>query len=139
MKMTHYLGLKASAVLKDERFRDWPVKRRVEVDSVPPEVHYVFPNCGLQFICDVEDGKIQTLFLEKERHGEVVLSEIPFSLRRDEVLSRFGFPAESGEGFSDPILGDFGAHDCFDIDSYKVHFEYRVKSNEIRMITLIKV
>ncbi|REJ86594.1 MAG: hypothetical protein DWQ35_23095 [Planctomycetota bacterium] len=138
MRLAEYLGQKASSLLEAEPFRHWMVERTEDDDSDPPEVRYVFKNCGFQFICDRDDESVNTLFFEKETHAGTVLTEVPFSLRRDEVLSRFGSPSKSGEGFSDPVLGDFGAWDRFQGSDYTVHFQYRVESDGIERITLMR-
>jgi hypothetical protein len=106
--MAKYLGKPASLLLEAEPFRDWPVERTVDDDSDPPDVGYIFVDCGLQLICDREDERISSIFLEAEAHAGTVLSEAPFHLRRDEALARFGSPSKSGEGFSHPTLGEFG-------------------------------
>lgn len=138
MLLAKYLGQNASCLLEAEPFKNWPVKRRADDDSDPPEVRYVFVGCGLQFNCDREDETINSVFLEAEAHAGTVLSEVPFYLRRDEVLARFGSPSKSGEGFSDPILGAFGAWDRFQGPAYTVHVEYKVTSDSIEKITLMR-
>jgi hypothetical protein len=93
--MAEYLGKRASCLLEAEPFINWPIEREVDDDSDPPEVRYVFENCGLQFNCDRDDERIGSIFLETEVHGETVLSEVPFHLHRNEVLARFGSPSKS--------------------------------------------
>jgi hypothetical protein len=110
----------------------------VEDDSDPPFVGYVFVGCGLQITCDCEDERVRSLFVESEAHGGTDLSEVPFHLRRDEVLARFGLPSKSGKGFTDPILGDFGPWDRFQGPGYTVHFQYKVASDSIEKITLMR-
>lgn len=138
MKMAQYLGKNASSLLDFEQFKHWPVERSVDEDSDPPEVRYVFEDCGLEFNCDLEGEYIRALFFEKERHSGVVLSEIPFSLCRNEVLSQFGTPSKSGEAFSDPILGDYGAWDRFEASGYAIHFQYSAEVDTIEKITLMR-
>ena len=138
MKLASYLGQNASSLLEAEPFKNWTVERTVDDESDPPEVRYVFENCGFQFNCDRENESVNTLFLEKEEHAGTVLSEVPFSLGRDEVLSRFGSPSKSGEGFSHPVLGEFGDWDRFQRSDYTVHVQYCVDSDRIEKITLMR-
>ena len=138
MNFAKFLGQKASCLLEAEPFRNWPVERSVDDDSDPPEVGYTFAGCGLALKCDRRDEKINCLFLELETHAGTVLSEVPFHLRRSEVLALFGPPSKSGEGFSDPVLGDYGPSDRFQGPEYTVHVEYRVDSDSIKMITLMR-
>ena len=136
--LTKYLGKNASCLLEAEPFKNWPIDRGVDDDSDPPEVRYNFVGCGLQLNCDREDERVRCFFLEAEAHAGTVLSEIPFDLCRDEVLVHFGFPSKSGEPVSHPILGNFGAWDRFQRPEYAVHVQYKVGSDSIEKITLMR-
>jgi hypothetical protein len=138
VRLARFLGQKASSLLEAEPFKNWPVTRSVEDETDPPQVGYRFMDCGLEFNCDRHDERIHCLFLEAESYAGTVLSEVSFRLRRDEVLARFGSPSKSGEGFSDPVLGDFGPWDRFHGPDYTLHFQYRVDSEGIAMITLMR-
>ena len=94
--MAKYLGQTASCLLEAEPFNNWPVERSVDDDSDPQEVGYTFVGCGLAIKCDRHDERITSLFMEAESHAGTVLSEVPFCLRRDEVLARFGSPSKTG-------------------------------------------
>ena len=136
--MAEYLGRKASCLLAAEPFKNWPVERYVDNDSDPPFVGYTFKSCGLQFNCDCEDEIVNSLFLEVEEHDGTVLSEVPFNLGRVEVLAHYGTPSKSGERVSHPILGDFGPWDRFQWLEYTVHVQYKVDSDGIERITLMR-
>ncbi len=138
MRLARFLGQKASCLLSAEPFKNWPIERSVDDESDPPEVRYSFVDCGLRFNCDRHDERINCLFLEAESHDGTVLSEVSFRLRRDEVLARFGSPSRSGEGFSHPVLGDFGSWDRFQGHKYTVHVQYQVDSEGIAKITLMR-
>jgi len=138
MKLSKYLGERSHSLLRAIPFRDWVAERTVDDDSDPPEVRYVFKNCGLQFNCDRVDEKIRTIFLDKEQNRGILLSDIPFNLNRDDVLLRFGTPSRSGEIFTDPILGAYGAWDRFEGPNYTIHFQYNIKSGKIEKITLMR-
>lgn len=138
MKIAKYLGRKVSCLLEAEPFKNWPVERRVDDDCDPPVVGYTFRNCGLQLNCDREDESVTCLFLEAEEYAGTLLSEVSFDLSRKEVLAQLGVPSESGSPHSDPILGDYGPWDLFSGPEYTIHVEYRVDSDRIRMITLMR-
>ncbi len=138
MRMAEYLGLKASCLLETELFKNCPVKRMVDDDSDPPEVRIRIVGCGLALNCDRKDERVNAIFLESEEFAGAVLSEVPFYLSRDEVLERFGSPSKSGKAISDPILGEYGPWDRFEGPKCTVHIQYKVHSNSIERITLMR-
>lgn len=138
MKLVKYLGQKASVLLEAEPFMEWHVDRTIDDDSDPPLVSYSFGECGLQFNCDRDDECIRSLFLDKDKHAGIVLSEVPFGLHRAEVLSQFGNPSKSGDRVSHPILGNFGAWDRFRNSGYTLHVQYGVDKDRIEKITLMR-
>ncbi len=139
MKMSQFLGKPACSLLEVEPFQTWPVKRRVDDDSDPPVVYYTFPGCGLQLSCDRgEHELLHSVFLKAEEHAGIVLSEVPFNQRREQVLARFGLPSRSSERVVDDILGEFGPWDRFQMPEYTVHVQYKLESDTIEMITLMR-
>lgn len=138
MRLAKYLGQKASHLLDTEPFKNWSLERIVYDDSDRPEVRYVFVGCGLELNCDREDDRIRCLFLETETHAGTVISEVPFQLSREEVLAHFGSPSKSGVPISHPVLGKFGPWDRFQGPEYTVHVQYKVGSDSIEMITLMR-
>jgi hypothetical protein len=138
VRLAKYLGQNASRLLEAEPFKNWPLKCVVDDDSDPPEVRYVFVGCGLQLNCDREDERINCLFLEAETHAGAIISEVPFHLRRDEVLAHFGSSSKSGGPVSHPILGNFGSWDRFQGPEFTVHVQYKVGSDSIERITLMR-
>jgi hypothetical protein len=137
MMLAKYLGKTASCLLESEPFERWPVERLVDTDSDPPTVGYIFVGCGLQFNCDTGSERIRSIFLEKGAHGGTPLSGIPFTMKRKEVLAYIGIPSESGEQFSDPILGEFGAWDRFEMPDHTLHIQYKANSGDIDKVTLM--
>jgi phage tail tube protein FII len=99
------------------------------------EVWYAFGARGVDVICD-EDESVRTIFL---RAGvDELLSETSFSLTREEVLALFGSPSKSGAATRHVVLGDSGAWDRFDLETATIHFQYRLDSGGIEMITLMR-
>jgi hypothetical protein len=135
MKLAKYLGVHVSRLLASEPFSGWPLRRSLEDDLPEKEVWYEFEDHGVQVICD-EDESIRTIFL----HAGVdeSLSEISFALRRKEVLARFGAPSKSGAATRHPVLSESGAWDRFILGTMTIHVQYRVDSDEIDMITLMR-
>jgi hypothetical protein len=125
-------------LLETVPYMNWPVDRSVDDDSDPPEVRYAFVGSGLEFNCDREDERVNCIFLEAEEYAGTVFSEVPFHLSRDEVLERFGSPSKSGKAMSHPILGEYGTWDRFKGPKYIVHVQYKVDSDSIERITLMR-
>ena len=138
MKMSEFLGKPVSSLLEAEPFKSWPVERWVDDDADPPEVGYIFEGCGLQLSCDREPELVHSIFVEAEEHAGLVLSDVPFNQSREQVLARFGPPSRSGERVTDPILGKFGPWGRFRRPEYSVHVQYKLESDTISMITLMR-
>jgi len=138
MQVAKYLGQRSRSLLCADPYKHWPVERLVDNDADPPYVGYTFVGCGLQVLCDIEDEVINTLFLESDTHDGTVLSAIPFSLSRDDVIDRFGPPTASGEPMFHPILGNFGPWDRFDQDEYAVHIQYSLARPRIEKVSLMR-
>lgn len=139
MRMEEYLDKDVAELLGNTPFRDWPVERSVSDDLDERVVHYVFYGNGLEVRCDGRE-KVSAIFLHASDHGgfDSSLTEIPFNLRRRDVLTRFGVAEKSGEKISDPILGECGAWDRFALPGHVIHFEYKTDHDEINKITLIR-
>ena len=89
--------------------------------------------------CDSDDN-VSVIFLHSEEYNgfDESLFDIPFSLKREQVLRQFGTPSNSGEGISDPILGECGTWDRFTRPDLTIHVEYRTDADKINKITLIR-
>jgi len=135
MKMADYLGVHASKLLASEPFCGWAVTRSVERDLPRTEVWYEFDGHGVEVICD-EDESIRTIFFHAGVHQW--LSDLPFALRRKDIISRFGPPSKSGAATRHPVLGESGPWDRFILGNGTVHFLYRVDSDQIDRITLMR-
>jgi len=138
MEIAKYLGQPASCLIQADHFKHWSIERSVDDESDSPEVRYSFTDRGLRFNCDRHNELINCLFLESEKDGNTVLSEVSFTLGRNEVLKYFGSPSKSGEGFSHPVLGNFGPWDRFKGSTYTVHIQYKSDSAGIQKITLMR-
>lgn len=137
--LTGYLGRNATVLLEAEPFRNWGCQRLLEMDLAEPLTDYTFADHGMDFVCD-RGGAINTIFLynDKSRRFTEAITDLPFSARRDDVLSRFGSPTKSGDGFVDAVLGPFGAWDRFDTAERSVHIEYNPGTDIMCKITLMR-
>lgn len=137
--LASYLGKPAPIMLADPPFVNWAVDRSMDGDLEEPLVDYVFPQNGMDLSCD-GDERIRTIFLyaDQLRCFDGSLIEISPSSTRLDILERFGPPSRNGVGFKDPILGEYGSWDRFTFADYTFHAEYRVGSNRIKMITLMR-
>jgi len=134
-----YIGRRVSSLLKVAPFKDWPVTRSINDDLGERIIHYIFKEHGLELRCDRNDN-ISVIFLYSNDHigFDGPPFEIPFSWNREQVLERFGPPAKSGRKTSLPFLGDHGAWNRFTQRKYTIHMEYRVESDGIELITLMR-
>lgn len=136
-----YLGQNISKLLEAEPFIGWTCERSVtDEDVLDPGYDYIFDKHGLEISCDLNDY-IRTIFLHANSYGgaDISLTEVPFSFRRHEVLEYFQMsPEKSGDGFVDPILGEFGGHDRFRLPKGVVHVQYKAGKDEIEQITLMR-
>jgi len=139
MRITEYLGKHISTLLEDAPFKHWPVEKYIEEDLEEKRTYYTFKEHGIEVCCDQND-KISDIFLKSEENKrfDESLFEIPFSLSRNQVLERFGTPSKSSGKSSSAFLGDSGAWDIFTQQTYAIHIEYRVDSDRIKMITLMR-
>lgn len=137
--MREFLGQHVSKVFQSEPFKHWSVKKTVEDELDEPRTYYAFSGKGLELRCD-RDDIVTVIFMYSEDHGgfEEYLFELPFSLKREQVLERLGTPSQQGEKFNDSILGECGAWDRFSQSDSTIHFEYKVDVDEINKITLMR-
>ncbi len=139
MILTEYLGNQVSRILESDPFKHWPVATYTE-DNLDEEIlHYIFSDHGLELRCDAYCS-VCAIFIFSQEYGgfDESLFEIPFSLKREQVLEHFGEPSKTGERFSDPILGEYGAWDRFRRPGIAIHVEYRADADEISKITLMR-
>jgi hypothetical protein len=137
MRMAEYLGRPVASLLEDAPFRNWPFERSVEAGLEELRIYYVFTGRGLEVICD-HDETVAVIFIHREECDGFILSEIPFTLGRKEVLDHLGMPSKSGEKIFDPILGEYGPRDLFVHPRFAVHVEYQADTDAINMITLMR-
>ena len=134
-----FLGELAVMMLSSPPFRDWTFVRTVEDDPDDPVVHYECEDHAVDLSCD-GDEMIRSIFLHSDRHrvADGCLCEVRFDWGRQEVRDHMGVPSKSGEGFVDPVLGEYGGWDLFPRPGYAIHVEYRSGRDEVRMITLMR-
>jgi hypothetical protein len=138
--LSNYLGRQASALLADTPFKHWNVTRSVETDLGRPVIDYIFPQDGMDFVCDEVD-KVKTIFVyyDASRLFHEGISDLPSSLDRKQVIARLGSPSKSGPRMKDSILGECGAWDRFTRSGYSIHVEYRMDVDLIKMVTLMRL
>ena len=137
--LAHYLGNPTSTMLEASPFKLWPVEKSFEDDLPEPIIHYIFPQHGLELRCDRHDN-VSTIFLYSDEFNgfDESLLDAPFSSNRKKVIELLGAPSKSGGKISDPILGEYGAWDYFARLGHTIHVEYRVDTDCIKKITLIR-
>lgn len=137
--LANYLGREASTLLGDTPFKNWAFEKSFETDLNKPLIDYVFAKDGMDFVCDGED-KVNSIFLyfDESRYFSEGVQDLPFTTRRQEVITRLGVPTKSGGRISDPILGEYGAWDRFSRSGYVIHVEYRLDADVIKKITLMR-
>lgn len=137
--LAKYLGHSSSVLLAAAPFKDWTFEKSFENDLEEPLIDYVFPKNGVDFVCDGQD-RVTTIFLysDETRCFKEGLGDIPFSSTRQQAIARLGSPSKSGDGINDPILGKYGPWDRFARPGYTLHIEYRVSTDRIKKITLMR-
>jgi hypothetical protein len=135
VRLVHYLGIDVNELLRTPPFSGWEVTRTVDEDLPEKEFRYVFEGHGVELNCD-QTKRVRAIFLRRG-DGESLFN-VPFSLKRREVLDRFGVPSESGDAVRIPALGEIGAWDLFALAGASIHFQYRLRRDEIEMITLMR-
>lgn len=134
-----YLNLSARVLLNELPFKTWLVEKSIDSDLDIPIIQYVFPANGMELRCDIDDT-INTIFLYFEEFGgfDDGLSELSFSLGRQEVSLLLGTPSKCGAGVIDPVLGHYGPWDRFAKKDHSIHVEYAIHSDKIKKITLMR-
>lgn len=134
MNLFEHLGTHVSGLLSLQPFSNWDFARTKEEDLPETEVYYEFEGHGVDVVCDASE-RIRTIFL-KGGDGEALFG-VPFSLKRNDVLDRYGSPSQSGLAVRHPVLGDSGAWDRFTLDAGVLHVQYKFGQDKIEMITLM--
>jgi hypothetical protein len=137
-ELAQYLGKHVSTLLRDQPFDQWVIERSIEADLDPPLIDYVFPHDGLDIVCDADDS-INCLFLYAgDRQFSQHITDLPFTSTRREVLGRLGVPSKTGGVTHDPILGESGAWDRFARPGHDIHIQYRLDTDLVAKITLMR-
>jgi len=134
-----YLGKDSSVILSSNPFINWECEKTRESDLEAVQFDYVFPNDGVDFVSDEED-KVSSIFLysDESRIFSEGVEDLKMTSSRKEVRVLFGVPSNSGDGLSDPLLGEFGAWDRFSQEGFAIHIEYRLNSDVISKVTLMR-
>ncbi len=137
--VSKYLGCKSSAILADEFFQDWKVRKIERHDGDSHRNDYAFSRRGVSFISDGDDV-ITAIFFSCKASPPFAsgFDDLPFSFGRLEVRDRFGEPSGSREKFYDPILGEYGGWDRFNFPNYVLHVQYFSERDNIELITLMR-
>lgn len=136
-RLARCLGRPVWAVVAEEPFSDWDFEKSSDPDL--PRSDYVFPDSGFDIVADEAD-LVTTLFLyfDDERNFAEGLAEFSGSTTRSEVLRRLGAPLRSRKPLKDPILGDFGAADRFDLEGHSVQVEFRPDRDQVKLVVLMR-
>lgn len=137
--VSKYLGCKSSAILADDFCKGWRFRKVERRDSDSHRNDYVFSRRGLSFSSDGDDVVV-AIFLSFKACPpfDSGFDDLPFSFGRLEVRGRFGEPSKSRDGFFDPILGDYGAWDRFNLSTHVLHVQYSSERDGIELITLMR-
>jgi hypothetical protein len=135
MLTADYLGSPISKLLATPPFSGWNVARSIEENLPEKEIWYEFEGHGVEVICDGAE-RIRTIFLHRG-DGEA-LADVAFSLSRRQVCEHYGSPTKSGAAGRIPSLGEYGPWDRFTVPSGVIHVQYRLESDDIDMITLMR-
>jgi hypothetical protein len=137
--LANYLGNDISLILADLPFKNWTFNKSYENDLEEPRIDYIFPQNGMDLICDADD-RLTTIFLyaDETRCFKEDLLDLPFSLTRKQVIECLGPPSKSGGPINDPVLGECGSWDRFARSEYSIHVEFRVDADRIKMVTLMR-
>jgi hypothetical protein len=132
-----YLGKPALYATSDSPLVDWKfIRSPIEFDG--DSIDYQFINNGIDLSCDSDDN-IHSIFIHNDsRKFTGLIVDIPFEMRRDDVLRRIGIPCKSGDPINDSILGHFGAWDRFDSHDHSMHIQYHSDGDGIALITFMR-
>jgi hypothetical protein len=133
--ISKFLGTHISEFLSTDPFSRWRFTRSVVLGTDRPCIDY--ESTVVDIVCDL-DETIRTIFLYEAGANGISFFDVPFSCTQNEVRKLIGNPSKSGEGSSSPVLGASGAWDRFSRADHTIHVEYKVDTDEIRKITLMR-
>jgi len=136
--LSDFLDFPASKLLAAPPFADWQYKASIEHDLDELIRDYVFLEMAVDVAAD-ENDLVTTIWVhfDDSRPIWAGLSDIPLRTTRNEILDRFGVPSRSG-GELQTALGPSGRWDRFSMRGYSVHFQYRLDSDSIQKVTLMR-
>ena len=133
--LINFLGNNVSEMLKILPFCNWNYVCSIETDIDEIGFYYEFKEKGLSLICN-KNSEVNTIFIEHDRFNDKYV-ETKFFWNRFEVRKHFGTVAETKKPFDHPILGKYGEADIFCNSRAKVHVEYRMDSDCVKMFTFM--
>lgn len=137
MEITNYIGKPISTLLTTEQFNGKYYLRAIENETYEPSISYVFSSLEIEILCDL-DETIRTIFLIRNIIGDTKITDIDFSLSRNEVRKKFGIPSKSGGKSTSEFLGPYGAWDRFKKERFTIHIEYNLDFDGIRRVTIMR-
>ena len=135
--IANYLGKDSDTILSDVPFKNWKYKKTIENGLKQPQFDYVFTDARMDFVSDFQD-KISSIFLYYDESRTFCVDVKDLILNRNGIIELFGSPSKCGDGLDDPVLGVYGAWNRFSRSGYAIHVEYRVNSNTVDKITLMR-
>jgi hypothetical protein len=136
--LAKYLGKPVADFLKASPLQGRPAVKSRDIDL--ERIDYVFEGHGLEVSCDDDgDETVRTIFLYPAESDGFRLgpADIPYSWGRHEVLDCFGAPTKCGGPSRQPLLGDYGPWDRYDLPGHCLHIQYTIGGVTIAMITLM--
>lgn len=128
MKLNKILGLNVVKILAIDPFRKWSLEKSYDDEAFEsPIYHYVFPERGLEFRCNIE-GVVTVIFLFSKNIDPWLSHSIDVEMQydRERIVTLFGIPSRSSNASNHLLLGEIGAWDRFEYEGYAVRFEYGV-------------
>lgn len=133
--LTRYLGKSATDLLASAPFSSWVFSKSIDDDLAEMRINYSCESENFDFVCDSDD-RITTIFLTSALFAYQEI-DLPTGSSRNDVIAAFGKPSRCGQPSNDPILGEYGAWDRYDLVNYSLHIEYRVYVDQVKMVTLM--
>jgi hypothetical protein len=136
-QIAKYLESAASVLLSDPPFNSWSFERSVDPDLAL--VDYVSAKNGMDFVCGL-DEKVSCIFIyfNESRSLSGAIQGLPLTSCRQDLIHLFGKPSKSGAAINDPIFGEYGAWDRFLKQGYCVHIQYRINTEQVSQVTIMR-
>jgi len=83
-----------------------------------------------------QNHRIETIFLYMQKGFQEILG-INSNSKKKDIENLFGHPKRSGEQSEMALVGKKGEWVRYDFETYALHIEYEIDSNNIKMVTLM--